>query len=105
MLPGKESFNAMSALCLVEEIPSDYDDDTNIDEDFDQEDHEGNVLFSRPDPITRAENDADQKVAGSSTPASGNNESSASICTIQEDVDEYGSDVTTTFPRANTSMP
>ena len=105
MLPGKESFDAVSALSLVEEIPSDYDDDTDIDEDFDQEDHEGNVLISRPDPITRAENDADEEVAGSSTPASGNNEPSASICTIQEDNDDDGSDVTTTVPRANTSIP
>ena len=105
MFPGKESFDAVSALSLVEEIPSDYDDDTDIDEDFDQEDHEGNVLISRPDPITRAENDADQEVAGCSTPASGNNESSASICTVQEDDDDDGSDVTTTVPRANTSIP
>ena len=65
MLPGKESFDAVSALSLVKEIPSDYDDDTDIDEDFDEEDHEGNVLISRPDPITRAENDANQEVAGS----------------------------------------
>ena len=103
MLPGKVSFNAVSALSLVKEIPSEYDDDTDIDEDFDQEDHESNVLISRPDPITRAENDADQQVAGSGTPLSGNNESSASICTIQDDDD--GSDVTTNVPTANTSIP
>ena len=94
----------MSALSLVEEIPSDYDDDTDIDED-DLEDHEGNALISRPDPTTRAENDADQEVTGSSTPASANNESSASICTIQEEEEDDGSDVTTTVPRANTSIP
>ena len=78
MWPGKQSFDAVSAQSLVDEILSHYDEDTDIDEDFDLEDHEGNVLFSRPDHIARTENDSAQAVAESSSPAPGNNESSAS---------------------------